>query len=178
MPRSLADGHKKIAVLTEKPVNPAAPTAAELAAGIGGAAGAGCRILLSDWVFGPTDSDTFNDRAVCEEGNSPEFGASNYQAGMTVFRYFDEIDGTPDAVEDALFDAVKVKGTTLWIYERETGQPESEPWTTADDIWFGAEVRSDNPQRPGDAGGYVKRRIPLQVKKGYPGITVGPVVTP
>lgn len=171
MPRSLADGHKKVAVLTEEPVNPASPTVAELNAGIGGAAGAGCRILLSDWTFGPTDSETFNDRAVCEDGNAENFGASNYQAGMTPFRYFDE-DGIPDPTEDALFQATKTKGTRLWIYERETGQDESEAWTADDEIWFGAEVLTDNPQRPSDTGGYIKRRSPMRVQKGYVDIAV------
>lgn len=173
MPRSLADGHIKIAILTEEPVNPEQPTAAELIAGIGGAAGAGGRILLSDWTFGPTDSETFNDRAVAESGNSQAYGASNYQAGMTVFRYFTDVTGQPDATEDALFAAVKTKGSRLWIYERETGQDQSEAWTAADELWFGAEVLVDNPQKPSDAGGYIKRRISMQVQKGYPNATVG-----
>lgn len=172
MPRSLADGHKKVAILTTKPVDPAAPTVAELNAGIGGAGGAGCRILLSDWTFGPTDSDTFNDRAVCEDGNANAYGASNYQCAFTAFRYFDEADGTPDPVEDALFEAGKAKGTTLYVYERETGQDESDPWTAADELGFGAEVLTDWPQKPGDTGGYIKRRIPTSVQKGYPNITV------
>lgn len=175
MPRSLADGHKKIAVLTTKPVDPAAPTAAELSAGIGGAAGAGCRILASDWSFGPTDSATFNERAVCEDQDVQAFGVSNYQAGATLFRYFDDVTGLPDAVEDSLFDAFKVKGTTLWIYERHTGQLESEAWTTGDELRFGAEVLIDNLQPPSDQGGYIKARAPMQVQKGYPYVEVGPV---
>lgn len=171
MPRSLADGHKKIAILTTKPVNPSAPTVTELNAGIGGAAGAGCRILLSDWTFGPTDSDSFNDRAVCEDGNAEAYGASNYQYGMTVFRYFDDT-GVTDATEDALFAAIKAKGSTIWIYERETGQDESEPWAAGDEVDFGAEVLVDNPQKPSDQGGYIKRRSPGKVQKGYPNVVV------
>ena len=173
MPRSLADAHKKIAVLTEEPVDPANPTIVELAAGIGGAAGAGCRILLSDWLFGPTDSDTFNERAVCEDGNANAYGASNFQAGATVFRYFDETTGVADALEDALFEALKTKGTRVWIYERETGQPESDPWAADDELGFGAEVLTDWPQKPSETGGYIKRRSPMQVQKGYVNITAG-----
>lgn len=172
MPRSLADGHKKVAILTSKPVNPAAPTVLELNAGIGGAAGAGCRILLSDWAFGPTDSDTFNDRAVCEDGNANAYGASNYQCAFTAFRYYDS-SGIADATEDALFAAAMEKGTTLYVYERETGQDEADPWTAADELGFGAEVLTDWPQKPGDTGGYIKRRIPTQVQKGYVNIAVG-----
>ena len=51
MPKSLADGHIKIAILTTAPANLAAPTVAELNAGINAAA----RILASDWMFSPTD---------------------------------------------------------------------------------------------------------------------------
>lgn len=172
MPRSLADGHIKIAVLTEEPADPRNPTVAELNAGIGGAAGAGCRILLSDWVNGPTDSDTFNDRAVCEPNNVNAFGAENYQGGMTVFRYFDETTGAAVAIEDALYDAVRERGSRLWVYERETGKEESEPWAADDELWFGAEWLTDTPQAPSDRGGYTKRRIPAQVQKGYPNATV------
>lgn len=167
MPRSLADAHKKIAVLTDEPVDPSSPTVGELNGGIGGAAGAGCRILLSDWTFTPTDSDAFNERAVCEDGNSEAYGASNYTAGVTAFRYFDESTGEPDAVEDALFEALKTKGSRVWIYERETGQPESDAWAAGDELWFGAEVLNDNPQKPSETGGYIKRRTPMKVQKGY-----------
>ncbi len=170
MPRSLADAHKKIAILTVQPVNPAAPTVTELNAGIGGATGVGSRILLSDWTFGPTDSDTFNERAVSEDGNANAYGASNYQCAFTTFRYFNATTGVPLATEDTLFAAGKSKGTRLWVYERETGQKESDAWTAADELSFGAEVLTDHPQKSSETGGYIKRRIPTQVQKGYPNI--------
>ena len=167
MPRSLADGHKKIAILTEKPANPAAPTLTELNAGIDAA----CRILASDWSFSATDSDKINERAVCDENNSNAIGASNYQAGATIFREFDETTKAPDPVEDALFAAAWVKGTQLWIYERHTAKKSTEAWAADDEIRLGAEVLTDEPQAPGE-GGYIKARVPMEVQKGYPYIQV------
>lgn len=170
MTRSLADGHKKIAVLTVEPTDPMAPTVTELNAGIGGAAGAGSHILLSDWTHGPAASETFNDRAVSEKGNANAYGAENYQGGMTVFRRFDET-GSVDVTADELFQAVKARGSRVWVYEREDGKEESEPWTAGDELWFGAEWLTDLPQRT-DTAGYIKRRIDAQVQKGYPDAVV------
>lgn len=171
MPRSLADGRIKLAALTTEPADPLAPTTTELDAGIGGAQGIGCFVKLDDWTFGPTDSETVNERAVCEEYNTSTYGPSNYEAGMTVFLFFDADTGAIDPVENVLFEAVKAKGSRLWLYQREMGKKESEPWTAADDLFFGAEVVTDNPQRPGETG-YIKRRIPMQVQKGYPNAVV------
>lgn len=171
MPKSLTDGHIKLAALTEKPADPLRPTVTELNAGIGGADGIGDYVLLSDWTFGPTDSEVINERAVSDAGSANAFGMGNYAAGMTVFRYFDATTGVVDETEDILFQTVKVKGSILYLYQRETGQDESEPWTAGDELYFGAEVTTDSPQRPGE-GGNIKRRVPLQVSKGYPNCEV------
>jgi hypothetical protein len=48
MPKSLSDGHAKVAVLTTAPANLASPTVAELNAGID----ASCRILRSGFASG------------------------------------------------------------------------------------------------------------------------------
>lgn len=167
--RSLADGHEKIAVLTTKPADPAAPTAAELAAGIDAAP----NIVASDWTFGPTDPDTFNERAVAEEDNPNAYGPSNGQFGATIFRKFDSATGVADATDDALYDALKTKGATVWVYSRITGQKSTAAWTAADEIWYGAEVLLGGAQRPSQGGGYIKNRIPGQVQKSYPDIAVG-----
>ena len=55
----LADGKTKFTVLTTKPANPAAPTAAELNAGIH----LSDHVLTSDFTFGATDSDKFAEKA-------------------------------------------------------------------------------------------------------------------
>lgn len=158
MPKSLADGHSKIAILTTKPANIFAPTAAELAAGINAA----CRILASDWAFSAASSDKVNEKAKCDVNNVNALGASNFQTMMTIFRYFNAGTGLPDAIEDALFTACKAKGTTLWIYERENGLLETAAWASGQDIQLGGEVLTDEVQNPTNAGGYIKRRIEME----------------
>lgn len=170
MPKSLADGHIRLSILTAKPANPAAPTVAELNAGIGGATGVTCSILSSDFQFGATDSDKVSEKALCVVNNAEALGASNYQAALTAFRFFDAATKNAHATEDALFQAIKVKGTTLWLYARETAKLSTDVWVTADEIFLGAEVITDTPQRL-DGSGYIKRRSNLLVQTAYENIT-------
>lgn len=167
MPRTLADGKKKFTILTTEPADPAAPTAAELNAGVDYS----CKVLSSDFMWGATDSDKVAEKALCDEGNANAIGASNYQAGMSLWRYFATAGGF-DPVEDAGFDAVMVKGTTLWGYARNTDKRSTEPWDDDDEIYLGAEVITDTPQPPSDMAGFIKYRIPMEVQRGYPFIKV------
>lgn len=168
MPKSLADGHIKVAVLTTEPANPAAPTVAELNGGID----ASCRILSSDFAWGATDSDKVAEKALCDENNVNAFGSSNFTTAMTIWRYFNASTGVADPTEDALFTAVKVKGTNLWIYVRETGKKSTAAWAANDEVELGGKVSNDNPQPPADRGGFIKRRIPLEPQSMYTNILV------
>lgn len=164
MPRSLAVGHEKIAVLTTKPVDPANPTVTELNAGIDAAP----NVLESDWVFGPTASEQISEPSVADEVATNTYGASNYEAGATIFRSFDATTKNAHATEDALFAATKVKGTTLYIYARKTAKKSPEAWAAGDEIRLGAEVITDQPQDL--KGGYVKARVPMEVQRAWPDI--------
>lgn len=168
MPRSLADGHIKLTLLTTKPEDPAAPTAAELNAGID----VSCEILASDFTWTAADSDKIAEKALCDESNANALGASNFTAGLTFFRYFDEVTKNADETEDAGYQASKVKGTTLWGYARETAKKSIEAWAAADEIDLGLEIVTDAPQRPSQGGGYIKRRIPMEPQRGWQDITV------
>jgi hypothetical protein len=168
MPRSLADGKTKFTLLLEEPADPAAPTAAELNAGLDFS----CDVLASDFLWGATDSDKVAEKALCTENNANALGASNFQAGFTVFRYFDGTTGAPDPTEDAKFAAVKAKGTPLWGYARKTGKKATAAWAASDEIYLGAEIATDEPQPPSDLGGYVKYRIPAEVQTAWPFISV------
>lgn len=163
--RVLADGKTKLALLTTEPANPDAPTAAELTAGID----LSCKVVASDFMFGPTDSETVSEPALCDEGNAEALGRSNYQAGITLWREYLEAGGI-DPAEDAAFDALKVKGATFWLYARMTDKKSSEPWLAADEIYFGAEVTNDTPQMQTE--GWIKAKVPMKVQKGYPFIAV------
>ena len=157
MPKTLADARTRLAILTTKPANLSAPTTTELLAGID----ASCKILKSDYRLSATASDTVADSELCSEGNAVTFGASNYEGSVTPFWYLDE-DGQTVVLEDAVYQALKEKGTELWFVERE-GPHYTEAWAVGDRVEV-YEVVTDNPQKPSDRAGYIKRVVPLGVQ--------------
>lgn len=161
MPKSLADGRVKLALLSSKPANPAAPTTTELNNGID----ISCEVLASAYSFGATDSDKVAEKALCTVANTNAPGASNYVADVTFFRYFAS-GGAVDVTEDASFQAVMTKGTTAWLYERESGKLSTAAWASTDEV-FGAEILTDEPQKPSDQGGYIKTRVPMEVQDAW-----------
>lgn len=168
MPRSLSAGRRKFTILTEEPVDPENPTVTELNAGIQ----ASPRILASDFVFGATDSDTIAERAQSEENNANALGASNYQFGMSVWRYFTELGASDPSGGDNVYQAVKTKGSEVWGYLRETSKRSDEAWAATDEISLGARIQLDQTQMPSDEAGYIKRRVPGQVQEAWPDIVV------
>jgi hypothetical protein len=164
--RVLADGKTKFTICTTKPVNPAAPTAAELNAGIHLAD----NVLTSDFTFGAVDSDKVAEKALGASGNANAIGASNYQVGFTIWRKFLTAGGF-DTADETGWTALKVKGTTVWAYARQMDKAASAAWASTDEIYLGAEFTTDTPQRT-DGTGFVKYRIPGEVQTGYPFIAV------
>jgi len=158
MPKTLADARTRLAILTTKPASLTSITVTELTAGID----ASCRILKSDYRLSPTASDTVADTELCSEGNAVTFGASNYEGSVTPFWYLDE-DGQSETTEDVVYQALKEKGTELWFVERE-GPRYDEPFAAGDAIEV-YEVVTDNPQKPSDRAGYIKRVVPLGVQR-------------
>lgn len=166
MPRSLSAGRRKVTILTDAPVDPEAPTITELNGGLQ----ASPRILASDFLFGATDSDTIAERALSEEANANALGASNYQFGMSVWRYFDETGASDASGGDNVYQAIKTKGTEVYVYMRETSKKSDEAWAADDEITLGALVQLDQSQPPSDDSGYIKRRVPGQVQEAWPDI--------
>ena len=167
MPMALADARIRLAVLPVKPADPEAPTVAELTAGID----ASCRLLQSDYRLSATGSDTVPDRLLCSEGNAVTYGASNYEATVTPFRFFDPATGQTSATEDEVYQTFRVKGTKLWLVERFTGKKYDEPWAAGDEVKV-FEVVTDNPQAPSDLAGYIKNVVPLGVQRAWLDATV------
>lgn len=164
MPKTLADARIKLTILTVKPANLAAISATVLNAGIH----ADGRIMKSDYRLSPTASDTVNEAELSASGNAVVYGNSNYEGSITPFRYLDET-GAPDDTEDVVFAAVRDKGTTLWLVERE-GPKASVAWTTGDEYEV-YEVLTDTPQKPSDrTSGYIKRIVPLGVQNRVEGV--------
>lgn len=166
MPRVLAEGRTKFVILTTAPTNPAQPTTTELNAGLD----LSCKTLADDFTFGAVDSDKVGEKALCDSGNANAFGASNFQMALTLFRYYLAAGGI-DTTADAGFTALKLKGTTLWAYARQTEKVYSAAFATGDEIYLGAEFTNDNAQRPGN-GGWTKWRIPCEVQRAWPFITL------
>ncbi|MFF2822616.1 hypothetical protein ACFVRV_06135 [Arthrobacter koreensis] len=162
MPKSLADGRIKVVALSTIPADPFAPTVTELTAGVD----ISCRILSSDYTLGPTDSDKIAEKELCKEGNANALGPSNYTAAVTPFRYFDDTTKQADPIEDAVFELLKEKGTTVYLYERQSAKKSTEPFAAGDEV-EGYEVTTDNPQKPSDMGGYIKRRVPMEVQTAW-----------
>jgi hypothetical protein len=160
MPKSLADGHIKLTMLTEAPADPAVPTATELNAG----EDIQCEILASDFNFTATDSDKLAEKALCDVANVNAIGASNFQAAMTFFRRYAVDTGVVATAEEPGYQAVKAKGTTAWFYMRKSGKLETADWAATDEA-LGMELLSDQPQEV-TGGGYIKRRIPFEPQWG------------
>lgn len=167
MPRSLADGRTKLTILLTAPVDPEAPTATELNAGID----ASCNIMASDFMFGATDSDKVAEKALCVENNANSLGASNYQFGATAFRYFSALGASAPLEGDDVFQALKAKGAEIHAYARRTSKKSTDVWVAADEIYLGARILLDEPQPPSDTSGYIKFRSPGEVQEAWPWIT-------
>ena len=165
--RMLSEGHHKMTFLTTKPANPAAPTAAELNAGID----ASCLITREGFAWTMADSDTVDDAPLCTTGKAVAPGPDNYNLAITLYRWWKAVGGPgADATADALHAATKTKGAVLWGYHRITDKLSTEDWATADEIHLGAEVWCDWPQDV--TGGWIKERVPVHANQGWPHIVV------
>lgn len=171
MPRSLATGHRRVAILTTKPADMKAPTVTELDAGLH----ASCRIVAANYTLGPGDSETISEGSLCDEVVPEVPTNATFEKGeLGVFRYWDaakpgthEVTGAgsgDDAIGDAVFQALKARGTTLWIVDRLTGKKATDPWEAGDEVRV-FEVITDAP-REGEMEGYIKALVPLFIQGG------------
>ena len=156
--KTLADAKTKVTMLTTVPANLSAITTTELTAGID----VSCLLAKSGTRFSATGSETVADQAMCE-GNTQVFGASNYEAAAAVFWMLDSADGGYAAADNAAYEALKAKGSRVVFVLRE-GPDYSDAWAVGD-VYDAFEVITDNPQRPTETSGYIKRIIPMQVQK-------------
>lgn len=161
--KTLADGREKWTVLTTKPAAPTALKLADLTAGID----ASCQIAKNGSRISATASDTVSDPALCSDTNAQAFGASNYEGSIAPFRLLDPVTGAYATADNTVMEAVALKGTTLWIAVRE-GPKATTAWAVGDDYEL-YEVLTDNPQRPSEAGTYIKRNVPLAVQQNWSG---------
>lgn len=166
--RSLADGKLKFTLLTAAPADTANPTVTELNGGID----ASPFVLTSDFNWTNAESATFDEKPLSQKGQAQTLGMSMYTLAATVFREYDPAGGA-SATDDAVFQAVKVKGTTLWGYARESDKDATEPWAAADECYLGGEVQTDAPTRVGNEGS-IKRRVIFLPQEMHDEVTVAP----
>lgn len=157
--RTLADGRIKLTILTTPPEDINAITVAELTAGIE----ASCAVAKNGTRFSATASDTISDPRLCDEGNSNAMGPSNYEGAIVPFLLFDDETNVYSLEDNVVYEAARAKGTNLTYVLREG--PEAAVEWAAGDRYDAYEAISDNPQRPSETSGYIKRTIPLQVQR-------------
>ena len=157
MPKTIAEERIKLVALVTKPADVLAPTIIELTAGVD----LSLRVLFSDFKLSATGSETVNEPALGEGGNSPALGKSNFEGSLTVFRFLDEA-GKAIELEDVAWDIFKEKASEVHLYKR-VGPMFSGAFTAAEPLEYFHAV-SDNPQDPSDLSGYIKKVIPLLVQ--------------
>lgn len=162
----LADKKHKLTILTTKPANEQAPTAAELNAGIE----ACMKVATEGFAHSPADSTTMEFKPLCGVKETV-YTDSNFTQAMTVVRMY-LAGGGIDPADDDLFEALRVRGATLWAYGRLTDKNALDPWVAGDEIYLGTKFSPDYPQVP-DNPGWVSFRVPCAVQDGWPFITVG-----
>ena len=163
--RVLADKKRKLTILTTKPEDEANPTADELNAGIE----ACLKVAEEGFVHSAADSSTIDFKAVC--GDREEvLTDSNFTLTMSIVREY-LAEGGVDPSGDALFAALKTRGTTFWAYGRMTDKPALEPWEAGDEFYLGTRATTDNLQTPTNPG-WIMFNLPTKVQAGWPFGTV------
>lgn len=162
MPLTLADEHIRIIAFTTKPTNWPIVTPAEANA----EDRLECLILKSDYKLGATGNNKIPDLPVCQAAGSEVNGAPIYEGQqVTPFIYLDA-DGKPVTAENVAWDLFKESGSELWILESE-GAADSEEFATGQ-MYDTYHVITADPTKPSDRySGYVKRTVPLTVRKGH-----------
>lgn len=158
MPFTAADGGRKVTVLTTKPANLQAVTAAEANAGHD----VHDHVLKADYRVSPTGSTTHNDTPLGAKGQHTHFAQSQASGNITPFRDLDAT-GRPIAdseIEDT-FALFKEKGQEMWLMDR-LGPDPDEAWASGDEYSIYT-IRPDDMQDPSDGGGFIKYVTPLAV---------------
>ena len=71
-----------------------------------------------------------------------------------------------DVTGDEVYQALKTKGTEVWLVERETAKKSEEAWEAGDEVSV-YRVLLDNPQKSSDRTGYIKSQLVPAVQAGY-----------
>lgn len=158
MPKTIAEERIKLVALPTRPAKPEAPTIAELTAGLD----LSFKILFSDFRLSAVASDTVNEPALGEGGNSSVPGKANYEGTLSVFRFLDPDTGLPIVEEDDAWELLKERGAELHLYKR-IGPHINAAFEVSQEVEY-YHALTDNPQDPADFSGYIKKTVPLLVQ--------------
>lgn len=160
-PRTLADQNRKITMIVDPVDNLEAISPTVLNEGME----LSCRATQADTRFAPSASETLSDPAVCEDAGASTFGASQYEATLGLFRFFDqENPGNGDPEGDSAYDALKIKGTEVVIVERHTNLPWDAPYAAGQE-YRAFRVQADNWVPAAEQHtGYIKGTFPMAVQ--------------
>lgn len=153
--KTVGDNMGWCVVMTTAPADPTAITVAELTAGIDAtfsAAASGTR-------FSFTASDTTSDPMYGDSSNATITTRSNYEGTIAPVLLLDDTTEAYTALDNDLYEALKEKGTTIYVASGITGDPAAA--RAAGDVYDYFVFTTDNPQQPTDVGGYRKRIVPL-----------------
>lgn len=156
MPKTISDERVALRVLPVAPADPKAITVEEWDAGIP----VECRIM--DYRLSATASDTVPSGELCEGNNAQAPGRSNYEGNITLLRYLTGA-GLSDAANDIAWTTFKEKGTTLHLADREG--PEHDADGAAGQEYSYYEVITDNPTKPTERSGFIRREQVLLVQR-------------
>lgn len=156
MPKTLDNERIALRLLPAAPEDPKAITVAEWEAGTA----LECRIM--DYRLSAIASDTVPSGELCTGTNAQAPGRSNYEGNVTVLRYLTGA-GLADEVNDIAWETFKEKGTTLHLADREG--PEHDAEGAAGQEYSYYEVVTDNPTKPTERGGFIRREVILLVQR-------------
>lgn len=161
LPRTLADQNRKIVMLVDHTGSLDEFSATEL----NEAMELSCRATQADTRFAPSASETLSDPAVCEDSGASALGASQWEATLGLFRFFDEENpGQGDPEGDQAYEALKIKATEVVIVERHVNKRWDEPFAAGDEIRaFRVQVDNWNPSTEQHTG-YIKGTFPMAVQ--------------
>lgn len=159
MPKTIADERIRLVALPEHPADVKNIKIAELTDA--GVVELTFRVLMSDFKLSATASDTVQEPALGEGGNSPAPGKSNYEGSISPFRYLTEA-GVADPTNDVAYEALKEKGTELHLVKR-IGPEAGAAFAAGQELEY-YHAYTDNPQDPSEFSGYIKKVVPLFVQ--------------
>lgn len=162
MPKALSNGRRKVTILPVAPADQKNPTIAEVSAGLD----ISCRILSDGFGLAVQASETVAEGSLCDTAVAEVPTVSKASGDLTLFRYFNATgkpetaaEDTEDGIGDGAHQALKVKGSEVWLVTRFTNKASTEDFAAGDPVSV-FKVVTDVP-REAEATGYIKSVVPV-----------------